>query len=50
MIKYKWSGYQTNEAYYVAAYHTTQTPQKKTYKLWQPLPKSYVNIQQPREK
>ena len=32
----------------MAAHRTIKT--KKTYKLWQPLPKNYVNIQYPREK
>ena len=32
----------------MAAHHTIKS--KKTYKLWQPLPKNYVNIQEPREK
>ena len=31
------------QPYYVAAHHTIKP--KKTYKLWQPLPKNYVNIQ-----
>ena len=32
------------QAYYVAAHHYIKT-KKKTYKLWQNLPKDYVNIQ-----
>ena len=37
------------QAYYVDAHHTIKII-KKTYKLWQRLPKDYVNIQYPREK